>query len=1136
MYFRDNQLFHSASDLVNFLGCEHLTHLELQHARGDIDRPQWSQSMQVLQDLGNEHESNYIQHMRDEGLTVVDLSENRKVEATLAAMKEGPDRITQARLQLGNWVGYADILIKKEGSSDLGDYHYEVADTKLAQVTKAGTILQLSLYAEIVASLQGRRPELMYVVKPGEDFPTESFRVDDFAAYYQWVKRKFVASLQDGSLKDTYPEPVSKCSSCVWWSRCDKQWRKDDHLSLVAGIRQANRKELEKKEIKRLDAYVRSGAPFPGKPEKGSMKTYEKLHSQASIQLQGREEGKLLHKLYDNSRTVIQGKDGEIEVVRGLNRLPVPSEGDIIFDIEGDRYYHDGPLEYLFGYLVRKNGQWSYRKLWARNRNEEREVLRQFIDEVFEIWEQHPGFHIYHYAPYEPSAIGRLASRHALYEDKVDRLLRAGRFVDLYSITKEALQASVESYSLKETEKLAEYERKIDVREATFARRLFEAETHVGAADQVPQESLQKIEIYNQDDCEATLTLRDWLEGLYSDHQKELELTRPVPGDGAPSERVEQRNQQVAQLVERFRKLLPETDEYTKEDKINWLLMHMADYYGRENRVQWWEFFRINALELDDLLDERTAISHMSYTGQSYQEKRSTVHKYQFTPQDTDIAEGDKLTEIGGGDIGHVFAIDKINHTIDIKKAGKALEVHPSAVQANKVFEQTLNLMPGLHRFMEDVLQYGLENSGKYEAAKKLLMRCPPINVDDQSLRRVGESTVDAAIRLGSTMDRATLAIQGPPGTGKSHTGGKMIVDLLKKGKKVGVTAVSHKVIRNLLGRAKGFMEEESLSQAVVHVKTHPEKDTEDGIGEIKSKAAHKEVEKGSLVGGTSYLWVREEFDEDLDYLFVDEAGQMSLANVLAIAGSTKNIVLLGDPQQLEQPQQGAHPEGSDMAALNYLLGERSTIPPNLGLFIDETWRLPGAISRFTSELFYENRLQSEKDTQKISFESDSSFSGLGLRYVPVTHEGNQNQSDEEVEKVVAIVEEILAGDSRWTDRDGNVKAITSEDIMVVAPYNMQVNAIQEKLPDVRVGTVDRFQGQEAPVVIYSMTSSSAEDAPRGMSFLYNPNRLNVATSRAQCLCILVASPKLMEPACNTIDQMRWANALCRYRELAQEQ
>jgi len=290
------------------------------------------------------------------------------------------------------------------------------------------------------------------------------------------------------------------------------------------------------------------------------------------------------------------------------------------------------------------------------------------------------------------------------------------------------------------------------------------------------------------------------------------------------------------------------------------------------------------------------------------------------------------------------------------------------------------------------------------------------------------------------------------------------------------------------------------------------------------------------IAGGTAWMWAREDFIDAVDVLFVDEAGQMSLANVLAIAPSAGSVVLLGDPQQLEQPILGLHPEGSAVSALEHVLAGHMTIEAAHGLFLEETWRLPPEICTFTSETFYEGRLHPKAAPGQQVLSGAGTFNGAGIWFVPVEHDANQSASPEEVKAIEELVATLLRGGVEWSDRDGDRHELELKDILVIAPYNAQVADLAARLPrGARVGTVDRFQGQEAPVVIYSLTTSTVEDAPRGMEFLYNPNRLNVATSRAQCACIVVGSPRLFEPDCTSPRQIKLANAFCRMLELSRQ-
>jgi uncharacterized protein len=289
------------------------------------------------------------------------------------------------------------------------------------------------------------------------------------------------------------------------------------------------------------------------------------------------------------------------------------------------------------------------------------------------------------------------------------------------------------------------------------------------------------------------------------------------------------------------------------------------------------------------------------------------------------------------------------------------------------------------------------------------------------------------------------------------------------------------------------------------------------------------------VAGGTAWLWGSPDAANAVDVLFIDEAAQMSLANVLAVSQAARSVVLLGDPQQLDQPMQGSHPEGTDVSALHHLLQGEQTIAQDRGLFLAETWRLHPEICAYTSELFYSGRLHPHAGLETQRIQAEGRFSGVGLRYVVVPTEGNQSSSPEEAERVRDIINEILGSGATWFDRDNVERPVNPSDILIIAPYNAQVFELQERLPDARIGTVDKFQGQEAPIVIYSLTTSSYTDAPRGMEFLYSLNRLNVATSRAKCLCILVASPSVFEAQCRTPRQMQLANAFCRYLEMADQ-
>jgi ATP-dependent exoDNAse (exonuclease V) alpha subunit len=386
-----------------------------------------------------------------------------------------------------------------------------------------------------------------------------------------------------------------------------------------------------------------------------------------------------------------------------------------------------------------------------------------------------------------------------------------------------------------------------------------------------------------------------------------------------------------------------------------------------------------------------------------------------------------------------------------------------------------------------------------------------------------------------ATLEASALFIQGPPGAGKTYTGGRLAVDLMDRGLRVGVAATSHKAISKLLEEIETAADEAGVA-FLGRQKCDPESDAAVRSGRIEviddSAAVAASADEIRLLAGTAWLWAREDMREKVDVLFIDEAGQVSLADAPAMAQGARTVVLLGDPQQLAHVSQGTHPRGSGASILQHLLGERDTVPADRGVFLDRTWRMHPDVCSFVSATMYDSRLLPIRDLERQRI-SSRGLTGSGLRHLEVDHRDNRQSAPEEAKRIAAEFSALLDG-GRWTDRDGVEHPLTVDDILVVAPYNAQVRCLRARLPEgARVGTVDKFQGQEAPIVFFSMTSSSGEDVPRGMDFLFSRNRLNVAVSRAQAMAVVVCSPRLLWARCATVEQMRLVNMLCRFAEAA---
>ncbi len=1007
------------------------------------------------------------------------------MQDTLDAMRDGRDVIYQAAFRAGNWSGYADFLLRVEEPSELGSFSYEPADAKLATHPKPYFIFQLLFYADMVASIQGRAPGHVHVVLGTDE--TRSFRPRDFQAYADRVQRRFLETLKayrDGAAPP-YPYPVEHCDHCDWWTRCRDRRRADDHLSLVAFLTRAQSIHLE-------DAGVRTVTDLAGlggwqEVPRISRATLAGLRQQAWLQVESRDSDPPLYELLPP------------EPGRGFARLPPPSPGDLFFDIEGDPYWGREGLEYLLGTTTADG---AYRALWAHDRAQEQRAFETWVDGVTERLREHPDLHVYHYNHYEPTAVKTLMTRYGTREAEVDDLLRRKVFVDLYTVVRQAMRIGAESYSLKAVEAMYPFERDAEVTEAGGSILAYQEYLQTGR-----DERLTAIADYNADDCRSTMALRDWL----LDERGGVAFHETDP----PRAQSEAQLARMAEL-ERLEAALLEG----RPDAGRVLVADLLRFHRREARPEWWAFFERLGRTPAELRDEDTeAIGELTpaddvplgEVAQSY------LHPLRFPPQQHKLSAGvavDPETQKGY----EIPRVDDEAGLVWLKRGRQSVDRPlPRALIPPKPIPQVAQ-EAALRRLGEEIAGRGFGPG----AAHDLLLRLPP------ALR--GETLEENVASLGAS----ALFIQGPPGSGKTFTGARLICSLLRAGRRVGVAATSHKAIANLLDaveEAAGDLDFRGLKKSGGG---NPESHYESThIASAASNDAFPPDADVRLIAGTPWLWAREEMRGTVDVLFVDEAGQMALADAVAIAGAGRGMVLLGDPQQLAHVSQGTHPRASGASVLEHLLGERETVPPAEGVFLERTHRMHPDVCRFVSDTMYDGRLSPVEGLERQAIASPG-LSGAGLRLIEVEHVENRQCSWEEADHV-AVEVALLLGGGRFTDASGAERELTLDDILVVAPFNAQVRYLRDRLPEgARVGTVDKFQGQQAPVVFFSMTSSSGEDVPRGMDFLFSRNRLNVAVSRAQAMAVVVCSPRLLWARCNTVEQMRLVNALCAFANEAE--
>ncbi|MEP1425855.1 MAG: TM0106 family RecB-like putative nuclease [Tateyamaria sp.] len=1087
----NGRTFLSATDLMRFMGCAHATTLDLAHMLGTGPEPgEDTEDAALLQKQGDAHEAAHLARLKEAGRTVFeiergDLGEN--AEATRAALAAGQDVVFQGAFLAGNWGGWSDFLERVETPSLLGPFSYEVADTKLKRRADPKHVLQLVLYSDLLAEIQGVAPEFAHVELG--DGTRATLRLADYSAYARMARERLEAFVADP--QPTRPMPCADCNLCRWADHCEAVWQAEDSLFNVANISRGQVKKLETAGIETLEALSTLDHPIRGMAEN----TRARLVTQARLQ-QARKTGQ---------------PDFELrapEPSKGFDLLPEPQPGDLFYDIEGDPHY-EGGLEYLHGIWF--DGQ--FLAFWAHDHDAEAQALADLLAFFRARITEYPDARIYHYAPYEITALKRLTTKYGIGEAFLDRLLRERRFVDLFAVVRSGLIGSEPNYSIKSME--AFYDRKRDGEVKTAGGSVVAYERWRETQD---QQILDEIEDYNRVDCISTEELRDWLVGIRPNGPW------PILAPGAGDKEIEEDVESEALRSALAASGLPEDRQE--------MLFNLGQFHKREVKPAQWAVFDSAAKDEDDLIDDLDALAGLEAAGPVEPVKRSFARSYSYPPQETKLRSGKKATvPVFDGPpttIG-IEALDRRAREITVKVGpGKAhlladqLTLHPDWPLNTGVIASALR----------DVIadQCGAR---RFTAVDDLLSRAAPRLFTGQRADLLnGADPVAGTVAVVNDMNETILPIQGPPGTGKTYVSARAILSLVRKGHRVGVASNSHEAIRNVLMGCLAALEDDdpdiTLENAeLAHKVSGDEDGYPDGFSGITRAHSNDDpaLEHAHVVGGTAWFFARDENVQAFDWLFVDEAGQVGLANMAAMGRAARNIVLVGDPRQLPQVIQGAHPDPANLSCLDWMLGDHATIPADRGIFLPTSRRMHPDVCEFISQQVYEGRLTSHPDTanQRVI---GTTLPESGAFWVPVAHEGNAQIAQEEVSAIGKTVAELLGGS--WTEKDGSTRPMRETDIIVVAPYNAQVNALRDALPlGVRVGTVDKFQGQEAPICLVSMSASSAEETSRRMEFLFSLNRINVAVSRAKGLALVFGAPRLREAKCETVEQMRLVNILC---------
>ena len=1131
MQRREGQIVFSASDLVNYLECDHLTTLDLVNLDTPLQKTDDSDEAKLIQAKGFAHEAAFLDNLKTKHASVIDIASispdlEQRVAATKQAMHDGHDIIFQATLKNDCFIGYADFLRKVPRPSLLGDWSYEVLDTKLSRSSKAKFIIQLGFYSNMVATVQGIQPVMMHVILGDQN--EVSYRCADYAHYLNLVTNRFLERVSQDS-RETYPVPCEKCDQCKWSDLCEDRRIKDDHLYQVANISRLQIKKLEIAGVRTLEALATLNPEIH--ISKMTTETLSKLHHQARLQLAARQSG-------NNQLELLPI---EADALRGFARLPKPDTGDLFFDMEGDPL-EEGGLEYLFGIYYFPEGKPEFKAFWAHSRSEEKAAFEAFMDFVTGWLHEHPAAHIYHYAHYEQTALKKLMSLHGTREAEVDNLLRMQKLIDLYKVVREGIRVSEPRYSIKNIEHFYLDSRKGDVKSAGASIVYYERWKETGD----PQ-LLKDIEDYNFDDVRSTYELREWLLGLRPTTIAWAN-TNVASKDGAVLE-VGQLTPEEERLIpyrEQLISTLPEDRKIlTTEHHLQELTFQLLDFHRRSNKPAWWAMFSRMETQEEDLLEDGECLAGLTPdpAHPPRQDKRSIILTYRYPEQESKLKTGDSAAITQTAEAVRDLVVDSDNRRLSFKRSANKEPLPPRISIGPGMPVSTKALIEAVFRFGDSQIA----GDGTYPAIEALLSQSIPAikgHPRGTPIIPVSAEPLAATITAIANLDSSYIFIQGPPGAGKTYTGSHVIVALLRQGFRVGVSSNSHKAINNLLAGVEKVAKAEGVSFSGAKKSTNGKPDSmfdgefvEDVFNNEEIWSNIAEEDGYHLVAGTAWLFADSQMDQTLDYIFVDEAGQVALANLVAMSTSAKNIVLLGDQMQLGQPIQGVHPGRSGESSLEFLLNGVSTIPPERGIFLGTTWRMHPDVCQFISDAVYDGRLAAESNNSRqnliLGNNAHPALKAAGIRYLPIEHDACSQRSQEEAELINELVQDLLK--HHYQDKKGDIHPITLNDILIVAPYNMQVNLLKVVLPEgARVGTVDKFQGQEAEVVIVSMATSSGEYLPRHIEFLYSKNRLNVAVSRAKCLAIFIANPALMAIRCSTPEEMALVNTLCWIQQVGQ--
>lgn len=1141
MFKENNQIIYSPTDLTTYMSSSFASWMNRFKMEFPSDAPNCDDAdllSSLLSKKGLEHEGNMLIELKQQNKSICvienemngkKLSIKDKKLATIDAMEEGVDVIFQAVLEHNSFRGHADFLIKVDGKSNLGDYHYEVWDTKLANKAKPYFVIQLCCYAELLEVIQGVLPQNIVVALGNGN--NEMLRTEDYYFYYDALKTQFI-EYQGKFDPNNRPDPAESKEYGRWSSYAEQLFIESDHLIQVANITRSQIKKLKQVDILTCQQLIETKLD---RVTGLNNLIFNTLKAQASIQKQSNGQMPPLYEI----------KNHEKNKQQGLALLPPHSNLDVFFDIEGYPL-DEGGLEYLWGNTYfDEEGKKQFIDFWAHDEEQERICFKNFIDWVYARWQQDPSMHIYHYASYEITACRKLMSRYGICEEQVDQLLRNEVFVDLYKVVKGGMLVGEPKYSIKNVEHLYRGKRETDVGTGGDSVVVYEQwrdnfRKGIDGGTWQTSTVLKSIRDYNIDDCDSTQELVVWLRKEQEKHLIDF-VGKPEVTEPELTEEVTERSKlrdRLLKTAEQERINGKETEAGTTEN-LAWSL----EFHRREAKPVFWTMFDRLGSEIDVLIDDMDCLADCIRTEQepfkATARARNLSYEFSFDIEQEFKNSSSSYFVLGEFDEGGKQI------RVSTNKDHSDLENGTIVLSSKNELPSTVTLIPDNYVRPDPIPSAIAAVIENYEneifegtaIADFLLKRQPRFKGKEQNKEAIVSSNnsqdrLTQIIEAVENLDSSYLAIQGPPGSGKTYTAKQIIAELVRKGKRVGISSNSHKAINNLLAGTASFCKQQGIEVSCYCTKDTGNEISENEITVIKNVDIAESATIGCVIGTTAWGFCRDDVENCFDYLFIDEAGQVSVANLIGMSRATKNIVLMGDQMQLGQPSQGTHPGESGLSILDYLLNDMPIIPPHMGIFLDTTYRMHSQVNHYISNAIYEGQLKSDLDNDNQLIEVPEHYKGIldkpaGVILVPVEHQGNAQSSTEEVDVIKLHVKELLG--RKYTNKEGKNSYITWDDILFVAPYNLQVSKLKIALGEqAKVGSVDKFQGQEAPIVFFSLCSSDASESARGIDFLFDKHRINVAISRAQSLAIVVGNPCLFNTPVNSIKQMAKVNVLSR--------